>query len=89
MAKATATWLTVIAALDVRPWTDAEMVVLPFPVDVTVSVADETVTVLSSTVRSPEHIEVELLASEGREAVEIIVTESGGFRASVEVAVEP
>ncbi len=60
-----------------------------FPDDVTVSVADETVTVLSSTVRSPEHIEVELLASEGREAVDIIVTGSGGFRASVEVAVEP
>ena len=60
-----------------------------FPDDVTVSVADETVTVLSSTVRSPEHIEVELLASEGREPVEIIVTGSGGFRASVELAVDP
>ena len=62
-----------------------------FPDDATVSVADETVTVVSSTVQSPRHIEVELLASEGREAVEIVVTGSGGFRASVElaVAVEP
>ena len=60
-----------------------------FPDDVTVSVADETVTVLSSTVRSPEHIEIELLASEELEAVEIVITDSGGFRASVELAVVP
>ena len=60
-----------------------------FPDNVTVSVADETVTVLSSRVRSPEHIEVELLASERRDGVEIIVTGSGSFRASLELAVEP
>jgi hypothetical protein len=60
-----------------------------FPDNVTVSVADETVTVLSSRVRSPEHIEVELLASERRDRVEIIVTGSGSFRASLELAVEP
>ena len=60
-----------------------------FPDDVTVSVADETITVLSSAVRSPEHIEVELMASEELEAVEIVITDSGGFRASLELAVVP
>lgn len=60
-----------------------------FPDDVTVSVADETVTVVSFRVRSPEHIEVELVASERRDAVEIIVTGSGSFRASLELVVEP
>ena len=60
-----------------------------FPDDVTVSVADETVTVLWSEVRSPEHIEVELLATEALEAVKIVVTASGGFRASLELAVAP
>ena len=59
-----------------------------FPDDVTVSVADETVAVVSSRVQSPEHIEVELLASEKREGVEIIVTGSG-FRASLHLAVNP
>ena len=59
-----------------------------FPDEVTVSVADETVTVLSSEVRSPEHIEVELLATEPLEAVKIVVTGSGGFRASLELSVK-
>jgi hypothetical protein len=58
-----------------------------FPDDATVSVDDDTVTVLSSRVRSPEHIEVELLASEARESVRLTVIDNGGYRASLELAV--
>jgi hypothetical protein len=60
-----------------------------FPDDVTVSSSDAAVAVVSARVQSPEHIEVELVASEPRDTVEIIVTASGGFRATLELAVEP
>jgi hypothetical protein len=60
-----------------------------FPDGASVSVEDETVTVLSATVQSTEHIEVELLASEARDSVEILVIGADGSRASIELAIEP
>lgn len=57
-----------------------------FPDDVTVSIPDDAVTVLS-TAPTPEHIELEIHAAEPRESVDIIVTSSTGYRASVELEV--
>lgn len=60
-----------------------------FPEELAVAVDDPTVTVLTATRRSPEHIEVELLASEAREVVTITVSESGGHSARVKLAATP
>lgn len=58
-----------------------------FPDGVTVTVDDETVTILSSTVKSPDHIEVELLASEPRDSIGVTVADGSGFSASIELAI--
>ncbi len=59
-----------------------------FPSDVVVSIADESVSIVSTTVHSGDHIELQLLAAEPRESIEILVAATGGYRASVPIEVE-
>jgi serine/threonine protein kinase len=60
-----------------------------FPDDASVSIADRSVSIVSTTIHTGDHIEVHLLASEPRSAVEIVVGSKSGYRASVQLAVEP
>lgn len=59
-----------------------------FPDEVTVSAPDDAVSILATTVHAGEHIEVELLVSEPRDSVEIIVVGPNGYRAPVSLRVD-
>ena len=60
-----------------------------FPDGVVVASADPTVTIVSSTVKSPEHIEVEIQTTERRASITLTVSVQGAGTRGVELTIEP
>ena len=58
-----------------------------FPEDAKVSVAVEGVAILSTHVRSPEHIEIQIQADQAHEQLDIVVEDSEGARVAVALTV--
>ena len=58
-----------------------------FPEDAKVSISAEGVAILSSHVRSPEHIEIQIQADEAHEQLDIVVEDSEGARVAIALTV--
>ncbi len=58
-----------------------------FPEDAKVSIAVEGVAILSTHVRSPEHIEIQIQADQAHEQLDIVVEDSEGARVAVALTV--